>query len=136
MDNMPTQAWVYIGSTSTDKCPALLLHLLAHLCHDQLSSVRAVFTPGNSNTLADLLSRSFSMSDHELLNHVQQHFPVQLPWRLATPPNNIFYNLNYALSRRLSPKVSPVVELALPQPAGVYGKTSATTWPVTHSYNH
>jgi hypothetical protein len=132
-DNSPTQAWVHRGSTSTDKCPAFLLHLLAHVCRNTLSSVRAVFTPGTSNTLADLLSRSFSMSDTELLTYVQKLFPVQPPWQLATPPNTVIYNLNYALSRKLPPQVSPVAALGLPQPAGTYGKNSVTTWPLTHS---
>jgi hypothetical protein len=132
-DNTPTQAWVHRGSTSTDKCPAFLLHLLAHVCRNTLSSVRAVFTPGTSNTLADLLSRSFSMSDTELLTYVQKLFPVQLPWQLATPPNTVIYNLNYALSRKLPPEVSLVAALALPQPAGTYGKSSVMTLPLTHS---
>jgi len=132
-DNTPTQGWVAKGSATTDKNPAFLLRLLAHLCRETLSTIHPVFTPGASNTLADFLSRSFHLSDMELLSHVQQHYPVQPPWRLVTPPNNTISNLNWALSKQLPPAARHEEGLVPKPQAGESGTLSAETWPVTLS---
>jgi hypothetical protein len=99
-DNTPTQAWVSSGSTSTDKAPALLLRELAHHCHDRNAALCLYYTPGSTNTLADFLSRSFALSDADLLQQLQQKFSVQPPWKLVTPPTVLLSSMNLALSRQ------------------------------------
>jgi hypothetical protein len=96
-DNMPMAAWLTKGSTSSAGPPAYLLRHLAHDCRSHNCSMTAVFTPSSTNNIADFLSRSFSLSDHELLESLQRLTPTQPPWKLVTPPEPSIYLMNWAL---------------------------------------
>jgi hypothetical protein len=134
-DNTPTLAWVSKGSTTSVGPPVFLLRHLALDCRSSLAHVQPVFTPGNTNTSADLLSRSFHLSDPDMLQLVQQRFPTQPPWQLVIPPNDKISSMNLALSKTLQPWASPMAEPLPPTPAGTYGRPSATTCHATPSYD-
>ena len=103
-DNTAAEAWVQSGSTSIDNAAPYLLRLLAHKCRLYNSSLQPLFTPGSTNTIADLLSHSFHLSDAELLRKLNSAFPTKLPWTLATPPAYIISEVNWALSKKTPPK--------------------------------
>ena len=105
-DNSATQAWIHKGSTTTAGPPAFLLRQLALDCCYNSCTVIPIFTPGHTNTIADFLSRSFALSDDDLVQQLQQRWPIQPPWRLVTPPGNITSSMNWALSKQLPPKPS------------------------------
>ncbi|MFN9980936.1 MAG: hypothetical protein ACK53Y_13505, partial [bacterium] len=75
------------------------------------------------------MSRSFSLSDHELLESLQRLTPTQPPWKLVTPPVHSTSSMNWALSRTLPPGPSPLGNKHLPIPRGPFGQTSATASP-------
>jgi hypothetical protein len=104
----------------------LLLRHLAHDCRLANASLTAIPVAGMTNTIADLLSRSFHLSDDEMLRRVQLDFPVQPPWKLVTPPATLTSTLNSALLNRLPAAASPdPVSPAVTQP-GLHGPPSAT----------
>jgi len=133
-DNTAAQAWVAKGSPTTSKAPAHLLRLLAHDCRRLNVSIQAVFRPGFSNSVAELLSRLFSLSDASLLDALTKLAPLQRPWQLVTPPANLISNVNWALSSRLPPQALQLPNKALTTPPGPSGHTSVMTLPVIHSY--
>jgi hypothetical protein len=100
-DNSATQAWITKGSVSTDKPPAFLLRLLAQHCRLWNARLSSVFVNGETNTIADLLSRSFHLLDAQLLRHLQSLFPTKQPWRLVTPPTPLVSQVNCAILSKL-----------------------------------
>jgi hypothetical protein len=132
-DNTAAAAWVRSGSTSIDNAAPYLLRLLAHECRLYNSSLQPLFTPGSTNTISDLLSRSFHLNDAELLCQLNSAFPTKLPWTLATPPASLISEVNWALSKKLPPKAYHRGEWAPTIPLGPSGQPSAATSPVIHS---
>jgi hypothetical protein len=132
-DNTPTQAWIQHGSTSTTKAPAFLLSQLANTNQTHNASVSMLFTPGATNTIADFLSRSFALSDADMLCQLNSMAPVQPQWKLATPPEHLVYTMNSALSRKLLPGESPCRESKAITTLGPSGPPSVWTSPVTRS---
>jgi len=106
-DNSATQAWINNGSPSTIAAPEFLLRLLAHNCRDQNLTIQAVHTSGATNTIADLLSHSFDLSDEQLLLCLNSLAPSKRPWRLVTPLAPFICNMNLALSKKLPQRVLP-----------------------------
>jgi hypothetical protein len=132
-DNTPTQAWVAKGSTTSAGPPAFLLRLLAQDFRAAGAHVTPVYTPGNTNTIAAFLSRSFHLDDADLLSSVQRHFPIQPPWKLATPPTSILSATNWAPSRQLPPWEYRLAEPRRQTPAGASGRNFACPWHATRS---
>jgi hypothetical protein len=106
-DNTAAQAWISAGSTSSIKAPAFLLRRLAQDCRLANASLTSVAIPGLTNSLADLLSRSFHLSHTDLLHQIQTHYPIQPPWKLVTPPGHLACEVNSALSNRLPDTAFP-----------------------------
>jgi hypothetical protein len=132
-DNTAAASWLLRGSTSNAKPPAYLLRQLAQDCRTHNSSLNPIFAPGTTNTIADFLSRSFHLSDGDLLMELQHNYPIQPPWKLATPPAHSTYSMNLGLSKRSQPmEYHPPVHVAT-TPHGQYGLTSASPCLVTHS---
>jgi hypothetical protein len=127
-DNTPTQAWVHSGSVSTIKPPAFLLHLLAHDCRAWTSQIIPVFAPGTTNTISDFLSRSFFLSDAELLDRLNTMAPVQPPWKLVTPPDTWVSKLNLAISRQ------PLLKESLLQTVGQQARHGRCGMPFVETY--
>lgn len=80
-DNVPTRSWLRKGSHSSLGPSAYLLRILSF--HQRFFRYRSTndYIPGPANTMADVASRFWHLSDTELLSHFNVHFPQQLPWR-------------------------------------------------------
>ncbi len=131
-DNTPTQAWIAAGSVSTVKAPSFLLRRLAQDCRLANATLTSIAVPGLSNTIADLLSRSFTLPDAEILARVQTQFPIQPPWRLVTPPEALACEVNSALLSRLPDMEFHPLELPVKTLPGEHGPTSATHYTKIH----
>jgi hypothetical protein len=125
-DNTPTQAWVTRGSPTSNQAKAFLLHTLRRVCHAHNLSMVACFTPGWSNSLADFCSRSWHLSDDQLLAAVNCRFPVQPFWTLAHPEKGQLSRTISALSRKLPLEASPPRAPTAPTQAGSSGNRSAS----------
>jgi len=82
-DNVPAVSWLQKGSNSSAVSLAFLLYQLARQCRTQPFTYTPVFTPGQSNQLADCRFCLFHFFDKEFLEHMNQMFPVQPCWQLA-----------------------------------------------------
>ncbi len=124
VDNTPTLAWSQRGSTSSLTAPAFLLRSLAQSARQSNFTLSAVYTPGASNSLADLCSRSFHLNDRDFLHAVQQQFPIQPSWTLAQPSSELLSHMNSSLFKQMPPWESvPHVPRPL-TPPGLSGKKS------------
>jgi hypothetical protein len=127
-DNTPAQAWIAAGSTSSVKAPAFLLRHLTHDCRLANASLTAIPIAGLTNPIADLLSRSFHLSNDALLQHIQTLFPIQPPWKLVIPPEASVCAMNLALSNKLPGTESPTPESTALTQHGQDGPTSVTPY--------
>jgi len=105
-DNTSDLAWVTNGSPMMSGPPTLLLRSLATVNQAKTSTLHATATPGSTNTIADFLSRSFALSDTDLLTHLQCLVPIQPPWKLVTPTVNCISETNSALPKWRQPEKS------------------------------
>jgi len=103
VDNTPALAWTAKGSTTSTGPPAFLLRQLAQLCRSLDYSLTPAFTPGLTNSLADLCSRSFHLSDAAFLHLIQTKYPTQPSWSLARPPTALLSKMNSALLKQMQP---------------------------------
>ena len=134
LDNTAAQAWLHHGSTSTTKAPAHILRLLAHYSRSYNATLNSFHVDGTTNTIADLLSRSFSFSDADLLQTLQRVAPVQPPWRLVTPRAALVSKLNSILLNKLHAEGSHDIDLQAKTPHGLPGPTSVSPYPRTPSF--
>lgn len=130
-DNTSACAWASKGSTTTGKAPAYLLHTLTQLRRHRPFTLLPLYTSGDTNTLADCCSRSFHLSDAELLAHLNAMYPSKPSWTLVTPPNDLLCKLSSALSNKLPQPVSLNVPSTPVTTPGTSGQTSALTSIVT-----
>jgi len=100
IDNSAAQAWITRGASSASFIPAHFLRLLACASRTHNSRLSSTFIPGHTNTLSDLLSRSFHLTDTELLNTINQMAPLQQPWKLVTPTEAEASKVNSILLNR------------------------------------
>jgi hypothetical protein len=105
-DNTPAVAWAKKGSTTSNKAPAFLLHQLARQRRALPFDLQPFFTPGTTNLVADLCSRSFHLSDTAFLLKMNSLFPIQPCWQLAQLPRETQSQLNSALLGQLQPLAS------------------------------
>jgi hypothetical protein len=133
-DNTAACTWLNKGSITSASASAFLLHQLARLRRSLNFNVSAAYVPGMSNQLADSCSRLFTLPDSEFLSYMNDKFPVQPSWKLATPPTDLLCSMNYALSRKLQPLASQQNAKAQPQHHGISGLPSARTSTVTPTF--
>jgi hypothetical protein len=110
-DNTPAVSWIQKGSTSTRSPTAHLLRLLHHLSRDRTFTLKALHIPGETNTIADFLSRSFHLSDAAVLHHLNSM--TQQSWTLAHPPTELVSTMTSLLCSTGLPTVFPLRD---PQP--------------------
>jgi hypothetical protein len=125
-DNSATQAWITKGSVSTDKPPAFLLRLLAQHCRLWNARLSSVFVNGTTNTIADLLSRSFHLTDDQLLRRLQSLVPTKQPWQLVTPPTPLVSQVNWAILSKLPGSEYQLPESPATTQPGHPGRSSVT----------
>ncbi len=108
---------------------AFLLHHLGALTHHAQMKVWVLSVPGKSNTIADFLSRSFHLSDANIMAHLTTHFPTQpsLQWLHFRP--EAVLQMTSALSRRMLPMASLPAGPTVSPPLGQSGPHSAS--PIT-----
>ncbi len=107
-----------------------LLRQLARDCCLWNSTLYSIHAPGISNTLADLLSRSFHLLDVDVLAKINALAPTQLSWQFAIPPAPLISAVNWALTRQLLPKESPQIQME----HGLSGQPFVETLPVIPSF--
>jgi hypothetical protein len=78
--------------------------------------VKAIHIPGETNTIADFLSRSFHLSDAAVLHHLNS--ATQQSWTLAHPPTELVSTMTSLLCSTGSPTVFPLRD---PQPTNTPG---------------
>jgi hypothetical protein len=134
-DNTAAVSWCKRGSTSTTGPNAHLLRWMAKLTLDHNMTLKPVFVPGTSNSLADFCSRSFHLQDAEFLATLNQQYPIKPSWTLVHPTPNMISNMTSALSTTMLPWASLNNEPRPLTPLGTSGKTSAGTCTSTQLYN-
>jgi len=126
IDNTAAQAWITRGNTPDSVAPALLLRALARDSRHYGSRLSAFYIPGVTNSLSDLLSRSFHLSDAELLEKIHAMAPSQQPWKFATPPGHWASNPSSWLSNTLPRPPSLLDNQEEPIQPGRRGRISDT----------
>jgi hypothetical protein len=98
-DNQAAVHWQHRRSATSEGPTAFLLRLLA--LHQRAHGYHPIsqYIPGPANHLADLLSRQFHLSDHEILTHLASVSPQPNGWVLLTPSSNTTSQLTFALRR-------------------------------------
>ena len=89
------------------------------------------FVSGVDNLISDRPSRSSDLTDNQLLNYLETHFPQPLPWRLWTLPPKLASSIASALQRKTSERDCLLAEPPPPMATGPSGPISAQGWPST-----
>ena len=82
-DNVATVFWLRKGSTTTTSPPAYLLRLQAFHQRFYHHTPRHDCIPGDSNVMADKASRSWDLTDSQLVDFFTRAHPQTAPWRLC-----------------------------------------------------
>jgi hypothetical protein len=133
LDRTAAQAWLRNGFITTTNAPAKILHLFAQHCRCHNANLKPFYIEGYTNTIADLLPRSFSMLDDALLQTLQRLAPIQPPWWLVTPRAALVSTLNSILLNRPPDGASPATDPMAGIQYGQLGPTSVSPCPKTHS---
>jgi hypothetical protein len=130
-DNVAAVSWCQRGSTSSTGPNAHLLRWLAKLTQDHEISLHAHSVPGSSNNLADFCSRSFHLQDHDFLQALNTHFPIEPSWTLVHPTPDILWKMTSTLSTKMLPWESLTNAQWLQTPHGTRGTPSAQPYTST-----
>lgn len=121
------------GSTSVDAPSAYLCRLSALHQRAYRYRLSTSHIAGTSNTMADDLSRLWSLDDSQLLHYFTSNYPQALPWRISRLRSEMLSGATQALSKH--PCNREFLEVAtLPQPCTqTYGTgfVSNTSWTPT-----
>jgi hypothetical protein len=126
-DNVAAVSWANNGSTSTTNPAAFLLRMLGHLNQTRRFDLLSLHVAGESNMLADELSRCFDLS----LCDIVAHSAPQVSWQPVHPPPEVTSSVLSALSRQIWKGDSPQ-ETHLRNPvSGASGNTFALPYAKT-----
>ena len=124
-DNTPAVAWKAKGSTSTTGPAAYLLQTAAlHRRHHRYQN-EMHFIPGSLNTMADDCSRLWSLTDSQLVDYFNTHYPQQRTWKMHHLTTEMSSALTLNLQRERSPPASFLLERQKPSQLGTFGSRSA-----------
>ena len=124
-DNTPAVAWKGKGSTSTDGPAAYLLQTAAlHRRHHRYRN-EMNFIPGSLNTMADDCSRLWSLTNSQLIDHFNTHYPQPLTWKMSHLTNEMSSALTLNLQRKRSQPASFLLTRRKPSLHGRFGSRSA-----------
>jgi len=123
-DNTPAVAWCGKGSTSATTASAFILRHLGLVCRHAQMKTRVLSIPGDSNTIADFLSRSFHLSDDDVMAHLQRLAPAQPSYQWLPIGPETQSQLTSALLRTMLPMESLQIGLPVPTPSGMSGLPS------------
>ena len=129
-DNLNTLFWQRKGSATTEKVPSHLLRLFGiHQRYHRYVS-RHDYIPGESNPLADGLSRDFNLTWDEQMTALAPHLPAPGEYQIWTPTEEFMSAILGALLRKRVPPESLIVEPAQPAPVACAPSGRPTlTWP-------
>jgi len=127
-DNLNTTFWERKGSTTTDSVPAYLLRLFGIHQRYHRYVPRFDYIAGESNVVADTLSRHFHLSWPDLFSLLSPFFDQTAGYRVWTPPSQLVSAIHSALRRKQSPREFLLVEPAPPSPHGNVGSNSQVSW--------
>jgi len=130
-DNAAAVTWLNKGSPSSSAARAFLLRWLAKLSRNKSFDISPVFASGATNTLADVCSRHFHLSEQAFYDLIEHRFPIPGGWTLAHPTNEINLNMISALSEEMLPWESHNLDPTQPTILGSCGKTSVAPLPWT-----
>ena len=131
-DNLNALFWQRKGSTSSDKVPPHLLRLFGIHQRYHRYVPRHDYLPGESNHVADALSRDFFLSWETLLNNLSHVLPVQpSACQIWTPSSRVTSSVISSLLRKRSSPESVLVEPKGTAQLGDSGKASAIQWATT-----
>jgi len=104
-DNLNTLFWQRKGSATTEKVPAHLLRLFGiHQRHHRYVS-RHDYLPGESNPVADGLSRDFTLSWKEQMAKLAPYLPNPEEYQVWTPSEQFMESILSALvKKRVNPQ--------------------------------
>ena len=125
-DNTPTVAWHQRGSVSSRGATAALLRLHALLQRAYHTRATVLSVPGVDNGLADLCSRSFHLTDAELLSYFNRHYPTQQLWRMLPVRPVLNSWMTSALSLSTPPLESTPGRPSVQEVCGTIGAPSAS----------
>ena len=92
---------------------------------------RVDFVSGVDNLISDRPSRSSDLTDNQLLNYLETHFPQPLPWQLWTLLPKLASGIASALQRKTSERYCLLAEPPPLMATGPSGPISAQGWPST-----
>jgi hypothetical protein len=130
-DNSAAVGWLLKGSPSSSFAQAFLLRWLAYLTRIDSFDIAPVLAAGTTNTLANVCSRHFHLSDQEFFDVITHRFPIPGDWHFARLTNGIVSNMISALCEEMLPWESPGHDRTLHAPLGSCGKTSVAASPWT-----
>jgi hypothetical protein len=136
IDNTAAQAWISRGNTPDSPAPSQLLRALARDNRKHCSRLSAFYIPGVSNSLSDLLSRSFHLLDAALLDKIHPVAPSQQPWQFGIPSEHWASKPNSWLSSTLPNKQFLLENPVGQTQPGQHGHISATLLTKTPGSNH
>ena len=130
-DNLNTTFWERKGSTTTDSPPAYLLRLFGMHQRYHRYIPRFDYISGESNTVADALSRCFHLSWPDLISQLSPHLCQKRGYQVWTPPPAFASAIISALLRKQSPRESLLAEPVPPVACGTSGSPSVVSWAPT-----
>ena len=133
-DNTSALAWRSKQSTTTSNAAAYLLQVAAiHQRHHRYTAEHH-YIPGPANVMADTASRSFHLSDTDLVSLFNSKFPQPKSWKL----HHLSPGMNSALisslrSKRLAPELYLSAQKQPSEP-GISGFRFALPSTCTHNF--
>jgi hypothetical protein len=131
-DNTPAISWIQKGSTSTRSPTATLLRLLHHFSRDRTFTLKALYIPADTNTIADFLSCSFHLPDAAVLHHLNS--TTQQSWTLANPPTELVSIMTSLLCSTGLPTAFPLPDSQPTNTPGTFDNPSVTSSTYNLSY--
>ena len=117
-DNTPAVAWRKKGSVTTPGPASYLLREAALHQRQHRYKTNIFHIPGILNTLADIASRRFDLSDRDLLTYLDLIAPQRQPWQLHQLAPSTISRLTCALQRRRNSNPSLGTETTTETPCG------------------
>jgi hypothetical protein len=123
-DNQAAVTWQNQGSPSSSAARAFLLRWLATLTQRDQFDINTVFALGTTNTLANVFSRHFHLSDQVFSELITRHFPIPGGWQFVRLTKEIASNMISALCGKMLPWEFPDHNRPLPALLGSSGRNS------------
>ena len=120
-DNSPAVGWTLRGSISRDGPVAYLLRLFALHRRAYRYTCAIEHLPGVQNRMADDCSRLWYLTNPQLLQYFNTHYPQARPWRMYRLRQEMHSSLISALRSKRS---SPASWLNVPKPTRKSGEKS------------